>query len=202
MALMQGPWGPVLKPGATLHHALATYFSRDLVQDAVCTHCSLRATLEQAPLAIDIHSATQPSARLPAHANGPSKIMDTPLATSSSTSQDGTEGQENANACLFHAARGSDNYSFEGLSRGGRVERAAEKLAQLRGLLRGGCVLPDCDYVQLAAEVGLPWSERRAPLLTRTVLARSPQVCKLHCMPAKQCFPLLLHQMDLSSSLV
>ncbi|BDA43145.1 hypothetical protein COCOBI_04-1560 [Coccomyxa sp. Obi] len=136
----KGRWGPVLKPGTTLHHALAAYFSRDLVQDAVCTHCSLRATLEQAPPAINMHTASQPSPGLPAHANGPSQTMDSPWVAVSSTSQGAVEEE----ACPCHATRGSDSCSCEGLSRGGGgLERASEKLARLRGLLRGGCGPPE-----------------------------------------------------------
>ncbi|BDA43125.1 probable ubiquitin carboxyl-terminal hydrolase 27 at N-terminal half [Coccomyxa sp. Obi] len=171
---VEGRWGPVLKPGMTLHHALATYFSRDLVQDAVCTHCSLRATLEQAPPAINMHTACQPSPWLPTHADGPPQTMDSPPASVSPTSQGAVE--KDADACAFPAARGGNSFSYEGVSRGSGIEGAAEKLVRLRGLLHGGCAPPDCDYMQLAAEVGLPWSERRAPLLTRAVLARSPQV--------------------------
>lgn len=103
--------------------------------------------------------------------------MDSALASVSSTSQGASGGQGNADACPFHAAKGGDSCSCEGLSRGGDgPEEAAEKLARLQGLLRSGCAPPDCDYAQLTADVELPWCERRAPLLMRAVLARSPQV--------------------------
>ncbi len=100
--------------------------------------------------------------------------MDSPGETTSSTSQGAAK--KNADVHLFHATRGSDSCSSKGLSGGGEgVEGSAEKLARLRDLLHGGCAPPECDYVQLAA-LGLPWCERRAPLLTRAVLARPPQV--------------------------
>jgi hypothetical protein len=47
---------------------------------------------------------------------------------------------------------------------------------RLRKLQEVRCALPDCNYQELARAAGLQWHERRAPLLTRAVIARSPQV--------------------------
>ena len=45
----QGLWGPVVSPGASLQEALAAHCCREVIRDAVCTRCSLKATLSQLP---------------------------------------------------------------------------------------------------------------------------------------------------------
>ena len=147
-----------MKPGTTLHHALAAYFARDLIQEAVCTYCSLRTTLQQAPVRSAAHSLLESTV--------------SPIATRAAQG-----GAENSAA---KDDRGSIGASI--VSRGGEQgdegsqEAAAQKLVRLQGLLRGSCAAPECDYAQLAADAGLHWEERRGPLLTRATIARAPQV--------------------------
>ena len=47
--LTQGLWGPVVSPGASLQEALTAHCCREVIRDAACTRCSLKATLSQVP---------------------------------------------------------------------------------------------------------------------------------------------------------
>lgn len=180
---LQGRWEPFLKPGTMLHQALAAYFARDLVQDAVCAYCSLRATLQQAPV--------RPAAQRP------SECTTSPTAISAAegdAKEDSAEEDRYSRGALSVSGRGEQGGAEEGAAEEDRIpqvassvsggveqgsegaQAAAEKLARLQGLLLGGCAAPECDYAQLASEGGLTWEERRGPLLTRTTIARAPQV--------------------------
>ena len=44
--------------------------------------------------------------------------------------------------------------------------------------------LPEADVEGLARQAGLPWVERRGPLLTRTLIAQAPEVSGSQCFPA------------------
>ena len=46
----------------------------------------------------------------------------------------------------------------------------------LEGCLRGACPLPEADVEGMARRAGMRWVQRRGTLLTRTLIARAPQV--------------------------
>ena len=214
---LQGRWEPFLKPGTMLHQALAAYFARDLVQDAVCAFCSLRATLQQAPVrpaaqrpsesttsptaisAAEQGDAKEGSAEEDRYSRGALSVSrrgEQGGAEEGAANEDGDlrgalcvgegeqQGSEGAQAAdAQEGAAEEDRASQVASSVSGGEEQgsegaqaAAEKLARLQGLLLGGCAAPECDYAQLASEGGLIWEERRGPLLTRTTIARVPQV--------------------------
>ena len=212
---LQGRWEPFLKSGTMLHQALAAYFARDLVQDAVCAYCSLRATLQQASVRPAAQrpseSTTSPTAISAAEGDAKEGSAEEDRDSRGALSvsgrgeqggaeegaanedgdlrgalcvgegeQQGSEGAQAANA-EEGAAEEDRNSQVASISGGGEqgsegAQAAAEKLARLQGLLLGGCAAPECDYAQLASEGGFTWEERRGPLLTRTTIARAPQV--------------------------
>ena len=171
--LLQGRWGPFLKPGTTLHDTLAAYFARDLIQDAVCTHCSLRATLQQAPISYVAVGHSRSGI-------APTAVSSTPKDSEQDANMEDDSGVKIPRIASSEAA----SVSGQGGQGNSGGQAAAEKLARLQGLLRGSCAAPECDYAQLAREAGLDWEERRGPLLTRATIARSPQVRPLLLAPA------------------
>lgn len=157
----------MLRLGTKLErHVLPAFFASDLVHDAVCTHCSLKATLQQAP-----DPVIPPKNGGTTAAKGPSLVHASGQGLSC-VSQLSTEVGSGSAV----ESRGSLSGTGSVNSGPGRDATPLNRLERLQGLLGVSCPVPECDYNDLVRENGLDWVELRAPLLTRTVIARAPQV--------------------------
>ena len=202
----QGAFGGQVKHGTTLEALLRSYFAGHIINDAACTWCSLKWTVlehSRAPAAqplrarpVHIHEQSA-ACRLQSReqdatdSTTPAELQQTALAPDSMHAPGIHELQ--ATQQEAQAAFTSTSMLDMGVHAAQKIHQEPEAAAEpagahSRGLLEqcveGSAPLPEVDVESLASQAGLPWVERRGPLLTRMLIAQAPEVLGSQPFPA------------------